>query len=74
MIQDCFTCKHSLGGGCCKLNSELECADDDARPLWTPITVFPNYVDAANYRDLLQPEHYKATTTNGKVYTRYDEA
>ena len=62
MIQDCITCKHSLSGGNCALNSERECADDDARPLWEPRTEFETIADAAMYVDKISYKgNYGAT-------------
>lgn len=72
MNRTCPTCKSNLGGGCCKLNSELECADDDERPLWEPRTIFRDYVEAAYYRDDLQPDHFEAHMEAGKVVATYE--
>lgn len=72
MNRSCGTCKSNLGGGCCKLNSERECMDDDERPLWEPRTVFKDYVDAADYRDLLQPDAWSAAMVDGKVHAKYE--
>ena len=71
MNRSCGTCKSNLGGGCCSYNSERECMDDDERPLWEPRTVFKDYVDAANYRDDLQPASWFAATVEGKVVVSY---
>ena len=73
MNRSCNLCKSNLGGGCCKANSERECMDDDERPLFTPRTLFKSYVEAANYRDLLQPENYRAVVgTGGVVQVSYE--
>ena len=72
MVRDCITCKDSLGGGFCRLNSERECADDDARPLWKPETIFADYAAAGDYRDLLQPESWAARMVDGKVIATYE--
>ena len=34
--KNCATCKHYLGGGCCNLSSEKECAESMFE-LWMPI-------------------------------------
>lgn len=71
MNRSCGTCKSNIGGGCCRINSELECGDDDARPLWEVRTVFRGYAEAGDYRDLLQPEGYKAHTEGDKVVAEW---
>lgn len=72
MNRTCPTCKHTLGGGCCRLNSERECADDDDRPLWEPRTEFQTFAAAADYRDLLQPDTWHAAMVDGKAHAIYE--
>lgn len=31
--KSCFTCKNYLGGGCCRINEEMECPDSEFE-LW----------------------------------------
>ena len=32
----CWNCRYSLGGGCCRLNVEKECAAGDEPVAWEP--------------------------------------
>lgn len=34
MSKECSTCKHYLGGGCCRLNMEQECREGGGYELW----------------------------------------
>ncbi len=36
MNKCCDTCKHDLGGGCCRINMEAECCEGGGYELWEP--------------------------------------
>ena len=36
VICDCDSCKHDLGGGCCRVNLEAECREGGGFEAWEP--------------------------------------
>lgn len=35
-LLNCDTCKHDLGGGCCRINLEAECREGGGFEAWEP--------------------------------------
>ena len=71
MVKDCWTCKHHLGGGSCRMNSEKECAENEFE-LWEPfyekVPICHGDCGAATREDalrILEPNIYR----DGKLIT-----
>ena len=67
MIRACESCVHH-GRDC----DPIRCIEGGALLRWSPRTEFQTFTEAADYRDQVQPDHFRAERRDGVVYAEME--